>query len=111
MIYTDKQYGVSKAQLAKLREALVAAKTRTSDQAWLKQAEIDALTNQIADIEAELAEYDLLRSGQASFSKTYALEELPRVLVQARIACGMSSDRPRRETRHEATTSAALRGD
>lgn len=61
MIYTDKQYGVSKAQLAKLREALVAAKTRTSDQAWLKQAEIDALTNQIADIEAELAEYDLLR--------------------------------------------------
>ena len=35
-----------------------------------------------AAIEAELAEYDLLKSGQVSFSKTYALEELPRVLVK-----------------------------
>ena len=90
MIYSDKQYGVSSAQLAKLQDALAAAKARASDQAWLKQAEIDGLESQIADIQAELAEYDLLKSGQASFSKTYALEELPRVLVQARIASGMS---------------------
>ena len=90
MIYSDKQYGISRAQLAKLRDALSAATERTSDQAWLKKAEIDGLKSQIADIEAELAEYDMLKSGQVSFSKTYALEELPRVLVQARIASGMS---------------------
>ena len=58
-----------------------------------------------------LAEYDLLKSGQVSFSKTYALEELPRVLVQARIASGMSQTdlaeklgmKPQQVQRYEAT--------
>jgi HTH-type transcriptional regulator/antitoxin HigA len=90
MIYSDKQYSISRAQHAKLEQALAAAKERASDQSWLQQAEIDALKSQIADVESELAEYELLKSGQVSFSKTYALEELPRVLVQARIASGMS---------------------
>ena len=111
MIYSDKQYGVSSAQLAKLQDALAAAKARASDQAWLKRAEIDGLKSQIVDIEAELAEYDLLKSGQVSFSKTYALEELPRVLVQARIASGMSQTdlaeklgmKPQQVQRYEAT--------
>jgi HTH-type transcriptional regulator / antitoxin HigA len=111
MIYSDKQYGVSSAQLSKLQEALAATKDRVADQPWLKQAEIDALKSQIADVEAELAEYDLLKSGQVSFSKTYALEELPRVLVQARIACAMSQTdlaeklgmKPQQVQRYEAT--------
>lgn len=111
MIYSDKQYGVSRGQLAKLQEALTAANVRASGQSWLKQAEIDGLKSQIADIEAELAEYGLLKSGQVSFSKTYALEELPRVLVQARIASGMSQTdladklgmKPQQVQRYEAT--------
>jgi HTH-type transcriptional regulator / antitoxin HigA len=111
MIYSDKQYGVSRAQLAKLHDALAAAKARASDQAWLKRAEINGLKSQIVDIEAELAEYDLLKSGQVSFSKTYALAELPRVLVQARIASGMSQTdlaerlgmKPQQVQRYEAT--------
>ena len=111
MIYSDKQYGVSSAQLAKLQDALATAKARASDQAWLKRAEIDGLTSQIVDIEADLAEYDLLKSGQVSFSKIYALEELPRVLVQARIAFGISQTdlaarlgmKPQQVQRYEAT--------
>jgi HTH-type transcriptional regulator/antitoxin HigA len=111
MIYSDKQYAVSSAQRLKLQEALAAARERVSDQAWLKQAEINGLNSQIADIEAELAEYDLLKSGQVSFSKIYALEELPRVLVQARIASGMSQTdlaeklgmKPQQVQRYEAT--------
>lgn len=111
MIYSDKQYGVSSAQLTKLQDALAAAKARASDQAWLKQAEIDGLKSQISDIEAELKEYNLLKSGEVSFSKTYALEELPSVLVQARIACGMSQTelaeklgmKPQQVQRYEAT--------
>lgn len=111
MIYSDKQYGVSSAQLAMLQDALADAMIRASDKVWLKQAEIDGLKSQIADIEAALAEYDLLKSGQVSFSKTYALEELPRVLVQARIASGMSQTdlaeklgmKPQQVQRYEAT--------
>ena len=90
MIYSDKQYALSSAQLAKLQEALDDVKGRVSNKAWLKQAEIDGLKSQIADIEADLAEYRRLISGEVSFSKVYALEELPRALVQARIASNMS---------------------
>ena len=111
MIYSDKQYTVSSAQLEKLGKALANAKERVSDQPWLQQAEIDGLKSQIADIESELSEYNLLKSGQVSFSKTYSLEELPRVLVQARIASGMSQTdladklnmRPQQVQRYEAT--------
>jgi HTH-type transcriptional regulator / antitoxin HigA len=111
MIYSDKQYSVSRVQLAKLKQALKEAESRESSQSWLKKAEIDALRSQITDIESELAEYDLLQSGQVSFSKVYALEELPRVLVQARIAAGMSQTglaeklnmKPQQVQRYEAT--------
>jgi HTH-type transcriptional regulator/antitoxin HigA len=69
MIYSDKQYSVSTAELTKLRDALSAAGSRQSDRPWLKQAEIDALKSQIADIESELAEYDLLNQGRYRFQK------------------------------------------
>ena len=111
MIYSDKQYNVSSAELTKLKQALSAAEGREADQPWLKKAEIDALKSQIADIEAELTEYGLLKSGQVSFSKSYALDVLPRVLVQARIAAGMSQTdlaatldmKPQQVQRYEAT--------
>lgn len=111
MIYSEKQYSVSAAELEKLKSALQAAQAREGAQAWLKQAEIDALKSQIGDIEAELAEYEQLKSGQISFSKTYALEELPHVLVQARIAKGLSQTdlaealnmKPQQVQRYEAT--------
>lgn len=111
MICSDRQYGVSGTQLAKLRKALDAARAGASGQAWLREAVINGLESQIADIEAELAEYDLLKSGQISFSKTYSLEELPRVLVQARIASGLSQTdlatrlgmKPQQVQRYEAT--------
>ncbi len=89
MILSDKQYNVSKTELAKLMAALSAAETREAAQNWLKQAEIDALKSQVAEIESELADYDLLKSGQIAFSKT-SLEDLPLMLIQARIAAGMS---------------------
>lgn len=111
MIYSDKQQAISSAALAKLKTALSAAESREADQLWLKQAEIDALKSQIAEIEAELSEYELLKSGQIPFSKTYSLEELPQVLVQARIAAGMSQTdladklgmKPQQIQRYEAT--------
>lgn len=111
MICNDKQYGISREQLKKLEQALAAARECVSDQLWLKNAEINALKSQIADIEAELAEYEFLKSGQLSLSKTYALEELPRVLMQARIASGMSQTslaeklglKPQQVQRYEAT--------
>lgn len=111
MILSDKQYSVSNAELAKLKAALLATESREAEQGWLRQAEIDALKSQIEEIESELAEYGLLKSGQITFSKTYALEDLPRILVQARIAAGLSQTdlasklnmKPQQIQRYEAT--------
>ncbi len=111
MIYSKKQHKVSNAELAKLKTALSAAGSSESDRLWLKQIEIDALKSQIADIEAEISEYELLTSGQIPLSKVFALEELPRVLVQARIVSGMSQTdlaeklgiKPQQVQRYEAT--------
>lgn len=90
MIYSDRQYQVSQSQLAKLKVALDKAKANRNTESWLKDIELDALQSQISDIESEIAEYALLKTGQITLSETSALSELPRVLIQARIAKGIS---------------------
>jgi len=111
MIYSNRQFHISTKELAKLKKALLKVQNRETNEQWLKQAEIDAIKSQITEIEAELSEYKLLLSGQISLTKTYALEELPNVLVQARIASGMSQTnlaqklnlKPQQVQRYEAT--------
>jgi len=90
MIHSEKQYNLTKAQLNKFQQALLKAEECTLDKTWIEKAEIDAIKSQIAELKAEIDDYDLLKSKQISFAKTYSLENLPRVLVQARIASGMS---------------------
>lgn len=94
MIYSDKQYAISERQLGKLREALAVTRSKSAntigEQDWLRDAQIDAIRSQIATLEAELSHYQLLKSGEISFAKTHSLENLPSVLVQARIAAGLS---------------------
>lgn len=94
MIYSDKQYAISESQLGKLRDALEAAQSQEAmtpaDQEWLREVQADAIRSQIATLEAELSHYELLKAGEITFAKTHSLENLPAVLVQARIAAGMS---------------------
>lgn len=94
MIYSDKQYTISQAQLGKLRDAYAAAQSEgthtTGEQRWLRTAQADAIKSQIATLEAELSHYELLKSGEITFAKVHSLENLPSVLVQARIAAGMT---------------------
>jgi HTH-type transcriptional regulator/antitoxin HigA len=109
MIYNDRQYQVSRAELSKLQAALAATVAGAKDD--LATIEADALRSQISEIEAEISEYELLKLGQVTFSGTCALSELPRVLVQARIARGLSQTdlaakldmKPQQVQRYEAT--------
>jgi len=94
MIYSDKQYAISAGELIKLREALAATQSQEAEvtvkQDWLCDAQANAIKSQIATLEAELSHYELLKSGEITFAKAHSLENLPSVLVQARIASGMS---------------------
>ena len=112
MIYSDRQYSVSRAELAKLQSSLHAVRAKdTGIEEWVREIEIDALRSQIADVQAEISEYELLKSGQIALSETSSLGELPRVLVQARIIKGMSQTdlaerldmKPQQVQRYEAT--------
>jgi HTH-type transcriptional regulator/antitoxin HigA len=72
---------------------------------------LDALKSQVADLQRELAEYERLHSGQRKRVALRSLEELPRTLIQARIARGLSQEelaaklglKPQQVQRYEAT--------
>ena len=97
MIYSDKQYGITRRELAKLQDALVAIQDDISSEDWVHEITIDGLQSQIAELEADIAYYDLLKSGEISTGVVQSLEALPSALIQARIASGMSQSELARE--------------
>lgn len=111
MIFSDRQYAVSREQLEKLRAALATVADDSSKHERLRRIESSALRSQISDIEQEIGDYDLLKSGAYSFAESYSLADLPRILIQARIARGLSQSdlaerldmKPQQLQRYEAT--------
>ena len=111
MIYTDKQYGISSSMLTKLKAALAATEAQLPNEEWVQELEIEGLRSQIAEIEADIAHYKLLKAGEISFAKSFSLDALPSMLIQARIASGMSQSdlarslglKPQQVQRYEAT--------
>ncbi len=90
MIYSNKQYHITIDRVSKLKEGLVAATEPDTVTEWARAVEIDALKSQIAELEADLAYYQMLISGEITVAKSHSLESLPMTLVQARIARGLS---------------------
>jgi transcriptional regulator with XRE-family HTH domain len=94
MIKNQRQYGVTKAQVARLDSALakILSRPRRDEQVHplLHKAEIEALQSQIEELKSEVAEYDALLSGQRKVLEVNSFEALPRALIQARIAAGLS---------------------
>jgi len=91
MIFSDRQRSVAQSALEKLNVALANLTSDTpSKEEWLLDMETNALKSQIADLQSEIQEFDMLKDGQVSFSERYSLADLPRILIQARIAKGLS---------------------
>src|SRR4051812_26112603 len=111
MIFSDRQYAVSRDEASKLRLALEKVASDRQKHERLREIERKALESQIAGIERELTEYDLLKSGKIAFAESFSLADLPRVLIQARIAKGLSQTdlaehlglKPQQIQRYEAT--------
>jgi ribosome-binding protein aMBF1 (putative translation factor) len=95
MIANDYQYKLTKAQAAKFERALAQLQARSEQETAdlpprLRQAEEAALRSQWESLEAEIAEYESLRSGQRRAFVAESFEELPQTLIQARIAAGLT---------------------
>ncbi len=90
MIKNERQYRITHAQAEKFAQALQAAPERSGVSPLLRKIKQDALRSQLDELREELREYERLRSGRRRTIAVDSFEDLPRALVQARIAAGLS---------------------
>ena len=93
MIKNERQYRITRAQAEKFERALaelLASPGTPGVHPVLQKAQIEALRSQLGDLKAELEEYQALRSGKRRVLTLASFDDLPRALVQGRIAAGLS---------------------
>lgn len=94
MITNERQYRITGAQLEKLKEAIdtfnIKAVAKRTKSKILAKAELEALESEYVILSSQLHEYETLKSGAIEILKAYSLEELPSILIRARIVKGLS---------------------
>ena len=95
MIKNERQHRITKANAEKFRATLdeLAAMPRPKNvhpQPW--EAQKAGLKSQLQDLEAELQEYETLKTGGPKILELDSLEGLPKVLIQVRIAAGWTQE-------------------
>jgi transcriptional regulator with XRE-family HTH domain/Zn-dependent peptidase ImmA (M78 family) len=93
MITNDVQYRTAKVQATRLESLLGELAERPLDLAGgelRRKVEIDTVDGQLSELRSQMSDYDALRSGQTPVGELASLDDLPRLLVRARIARGMS---------------------
>ena len=94
MIKNERQYRITKAQADRFSEALRRLDAGGADQSELHPrllaVQKEALQSQLSDLEADIREYEALKAGNFTFEQLKGLSELPKQLIRARIASGLS---------------------
>lgn len=92
MIKNERQYRLTRSQLERFRGVLDELRERPVAKAeeLRRQVELAAVDAQVRELTAELKEYDNLRTGKAEIGPLDSLDDLPRLLIRARIASGLT---------------------
>ena len=90
MIKNERQYKITKTQIATFEAALATLAATNSGNVRLRKVEADALQSQLDELRDEVKQFERLRSGDRKPIHIESLDALPRALVQARIAAGLS---------------------
>ena len=95
MIKNERQYRITKAQARRFGEALakLARQERPSNitpRLW--QAQRDAAESQLKELQGQIDAYESLHMGKSKELVLEAVEDLPRTLIRARIASGMTQE-------------------
>ena len=95
MIKNERQYRITQSWAAKFRASLDELTTKqrpknVHSKMW--KAQKAGVRSQLRDLEAELREYESLKSGSHKTLELDSLDALPRVLIQARIAAGLTQE-------------------
>ena len=90
----ERQYRITRAQAERFSQALREFEGQRSEPAGvhplLLKAREDAIRSQLGDLEGALREYEALRAGHFEFDQLKTIAELPKMLIRARIARGLS---------------------
>lgn len=89
MICNERQYKITVKQIDNLLDALKKLEVGGEPE-WLTTAQANALKSQIADLQSQATEYELIKQGKIRYSECADLSHLPKVLIQARIGKGLS---------------------
>lgn len=101
VIKNQQQYRVTRAQLRRLEQALERARAaETNPRPALGEAVIAGLEAQIGELQEEMEEYDSLKDRHVLVAGT--LQELPQVLIKARIARGWTQEQLARKLKLKA---------
>ena len=94
MIKNERQYRITKAQAARFRQTLESLKqpTRASvaSHPRIAQAQQEAVSSQLADLERELREYEALKQGDFPLETLGVISGIATNLIKARIARGLT---------------------
>jgi len=93
VITNQRQYAITRTQLARFEEALAQRAVSTPSPGVhrrIDQAMQDATASEVAELRAQLARYDELRSGRVAKRTLSSLRELPVALVEGRIAARLT---------------------
>jgi len=114
MIKNEKQYRITKAQVRRFQEALaeLAGQKRPpniSPRLW--EAQRQAAQSQVEELREQVEAYDRLNTGESKEVVLEGVEDLPKALIRARIAAGMTQEglarrlgvKPQQVQRYEAT--------
>jgi ribosome-binding protein aMBF1 (putative translation factor) len=93
MIKNERQYRITKSQMGKFEQALADMEHVGLPEGvhpLLYKTQVEAMRSQRDSLRQELAEYEALRDGGMRTFPPGSFDELPRTLIKARIAAGLS---------------------
>ena len=94
MIKNERQYRITRTQAERFARTLEGLRSRPEGadgvHPMIAQAQVDAVGSQLADLEAELREYEAVKEGRFEVEALRVVADLPGLLIKARIAQGLT---------------------
>jgi ribosome-binding protein aMBF1 (putative translation factor) len=94
MIKNERQYRITRTQAERFARTLEGLRSRPEGadgmHPMIAQAQVDAVSSQLADLEAELREYEAIREGGFEVEALRVVTDLPELLIKARISQGIT---------------------
>lgn len=93
MITNERQYRITKSEARKFEQAIAAARGREPSpdvDPRIHQAMIESLESELAILHDDLKRYESLKAGKIKRRKVRSLRELPVLLIEGRIAAGLT---------------------